>query len=814
MFAGCHLCPVYRYNEANLRWEEIPVPAPQQQLQMLWPARLLAAPPAVNVPAGYRLRTFTGGDLEGYLALLHGAGFTGFTPESAAEWARRTLPDGLFVIEHEETGAPAASAMATHNPTELHPNGGELGWVAGSAAHSGKGLGMAVCMAVIRRYREAGYRRIYLKTDDWRLPALKIYLKMGFAPFLFMWDMPERWRAACEALGRPYTPEEWPSVPYPPEPPEERPDADRPDRYPPRRLWLPDRPHRGFAQRGDVAAFGDESLYHPSQLGAATIEPSRVTAGETAPLCITFTAGPAGLPQGAKVTFLIRGQSPLGREFPGCTVEGPAGRESEPAHLGFVLKEGALAEGEIVVLTAAPFRWTPLANRKEFNVVINYGGNAPEQRLPEPLVVEVLPAPPSRLEATVPCTHAGDGTAVLVTLRDAFDNRALIDGMVIIDTEQGLRRFPLQDGLARGFTSAGAIVRAQVELLNSKFDALSNPSVHSDDLHCFVGDLHCHDFMSEAEGYTDEVYRWALEDRGLDFVSVVPQTHGWLDNQTWTVAKYMNERYLKEGEFVTFLGFEWQHTGYGDKVVHYLGGDQPYLPVDDPRYSSPAKLYAALRESDALVITHTPCYPEGDWCGSTDFAAVETDVDRLVELWSMHGSSEGWDPADRPLMEADPARQVMPVLRRGIRMGFTAGSDTHSARPGGSAKEPRPYWGGLTAIWAEELTRRSLFRALRNRHTVALTGARIVLKFTVNGALMGAEIPVAAAADLRLDAWAPGEIAKVEVVKNASLLREFTPGGDECHLQLEDAPGGPACYHCRVTQADGQLAVCSPVWVG
>jgi hypothetical protein len=300
----------------------------------------------------------------------------------------------------------------------------------------------------------------------------------------------------------------------------------------------------------------------------------------------------------------------------------------------------------------------------------------------------------------------------------------------------------------------------------------------------------------------------------LDFVSVVPQAHGWLDNETWTVVKYMNERYLNDGEFVPFLGFEWQHSGYGDKVIHYLGGDQPYLPVDDCRYDSPAKLYECLRSADALVIGHHPGYPIGQWVPGTDFGSVETDVERLVELWSMHGSSEGYDPSDRPLVGADADGGVMAALRKGARVGFVAGSDTHSGRPGGSAKEPRPYWGGLVAVWAERLTRRDLFGALCARHTYALTQARIVLRMTVNGELMGSEIPACDRADIRIDAWAPGAIQQVEVLKNTRLLRSFAPDGDECHIQLEDRTGGPAFYHCRVTQMDGQLAVCSPVWAG
>ena len=294
----------------------------------------------------------------------------------------------------------------------------------------------------------------------------------------------------------------------------------------------------------------------------------------------------------------------------------------------------------------------------------------------------------------------------------------------------------------------------------------------------------------------------------------MPQTHGWHDNETWTISKFMNERYLNEGRFVTLLGFEWQHIEYGDKVIHYLGGDQPYLPKDDARYSSPAKLYDALRSSDAFVISHHSCYPAGDWCSSTDYEALETDVERLIELWSMHGSSEGYNAEDRPLIAVDQARTVMPALRRGLRVGFVAGSDTHSARPGGSAKEPRPYWGGLAAVWAQSLTRRDLFSALRGRRTYALTGARIVLRLTVNGAPMGSEIPLADEAQIRIDVWAPGDIRKVEIMKNTHVLQEFGPFGDECHLEYTDPPDGPAFYHCRVTQTDGHLAVCSPVWLG
>jgi mycothiol synthase len=792
----------------------------KQQLQMLWPEHRVGSPPELIIPAEYKLRTFRSGDGAGYLEVMRAAGFDSFDSDAVGRWATGALPGGFFVIVHRATGQIVATAMANHNPSPMHPSGGELGWVAGSADHSGKRLGRGVCAAVTARFLAMGYRRVYLRTDDWRLPAIKTYLRLGYVPFLFAEDMQDRWRAICAALDWPFAPEAWPwyRAPVSDPPAEERLDADCLDRYPRRHKWLPNRPHRGYALAGDVDAFGDESLYHPSQLGTVRADPLRVTVGDIAHLCLTFCAGPAGLPEGARVTYVMRGQQPLGRPESDYALRGPAGCVLEPVDkgFGFILRQGRLQESDQVVLAVEPFRWTLLAGRREFKVVVQVDTDGPQRRLPEPVVLALLPKQPERLDAVLPCTHRpGESLALQVTMRDGYDNR--VGDTALLEVRAAEQRVAVQmvSGAAECTLgpAGGSPIRAVVDLASPPLRCVSNPSVRAPDLQLYVGDLHCHDFLSEAEGYPDEVYRWAIQERRLDFCSVVPQTHGWLDNETWTISKYMNERYLDEGRFVTWLGFEWQHSGYGDKVVHYLGGDQPYLPVDDRRYSTPARLYEALRSSDALVIGHHPGYALGEWVPGTDYDQVGTDVERLVELWSMHGSSEGYDPADRPLVGV-AGEKVMDALRSGVRLGFVAGSDTHSARPGGSAKEPRPYWGGLAAVWAEDLTRRSVFRALQARHTYALTRARIVMKMTVNGALMGSEIPAFDRVGLRIDAWTPGSIRHVQVLKNARLLHTFAPDGDECHIQLEDQTGGPAFYHCRVVQADGELAVCSPVWVG
>jgi len=119
--------------------------AHEKQLHMLWPERLLHSPPPVVVPAGYALRTLRDEDKPGHLRVMAEAGFDQWNEQALEQWLFRVLPDGFFVVVHRASGQVVATAMATHNPSELHPYGGELGWVAASPQHAGRGLGIPVC---------------------------------------------------------------------------------------------------------------------------------------------------------------------------------------------------------------------------------------------------------------------------------------------------------------------------------------------------------------------------------------------------------------------------------------------------------------------------------------------------------------------------------------------------------------------------------------------------------------------------------------------------------------------------------------------
>jgi len=179
------------------KWTDEP---PRPQLQMLWPKDRLDSPPSPVLPRGYALRQYRPEDVNQYIKLMARAGFEDWTEERVNRQIRTIIPGGFFVIEHKRSRRLVATAICNHSPDALHPFGGELGWVAGDPEHRGKGLGLAVCAAVVARFIAAGYEEIYLRTDDWRLPAIKVYLKLGFRPLYFTDGMAERWQRVCEKL--------------------------------------------------------------------------------------------------------------------------------------------------------------------------------------------------------------------------------------------------------------------------------------------------------------------------------------------------------------------------------------------------------------------------------------------------------------------------------------------------------------------------------------------------------------------------------------------------------------------------------------
>ncbi len=223
------------------------------------------------------------------------------------------------------------------------------------------------------------------------------------------------------------------------------------------------------------------------------------------------------------------------------------------------------------------------------------------------------------------------------------------------------------------------------------------------------------------------------------------------------------------GEFVTYLAYEYTSLE-GDWNLYFptLAGE-PYNPPDIHH------LCEYARAVDGMLVPHHTGYKVNgrgiDWHSS--FAQ---DVMPLVEIFSMHGSSEaddGYWPMDLPWMGPRAERGcVRAGLDAGARVGFIASSDGHGGYPG-------CYKMGLVAVWASELQRDAIWEALYGRQCYAATGDRIWLQFFVNDRPMGSELPAADFRFIEVRAVCQDRIEWIDIVRNGRVWQRYCPTPDE-----------------------------------
>jgi mycothiol synthase len=122
-----------------------------------------------------------------------------------AEWDEAKVGEELlrnpnvpmtFVIE--QSGVIVAGA--SYQIKADWPGAGWIHYVAASPAFAGRGLGYAVSLRVIQESLGRGDEYQMLTTDDWRLPAIATYLKLGFEPDCWHESHLERWADVKDGL--------------------------------------------------------------------------------------------------------------------------------------------------------------------------------------------------------------------------------------------------------------------------------------------------------------------------------------------------------------------------------------------------------------------------------------------------------------------------------------------------------------------------------------------------------------------------------------------------------------------------------------
>ena len=297
----------------------------------------------------------------------------------------------------------------------------------------------------------------------------------------------------------------------------------------------------------------------------------------------------------------------------------------------------------------------------------------------------------------------------------------------------------------------------------------------------YWGDIHNHNAVGYAKGSLDRAYDIAKSH--LDFFSFTGHSQ-WHDipdkpikmrkkhqegfevfRKNWPKVKQMANDYNSPGNFVSFIGYEWHSNMYGDVCMIFPGSEAKLVYLDDIY-----KLQDFAKQYNCLLIPHHPAYAEGK--RGANWNVLDTEVSPVLEIYSEHGNAESDNapyPYIRHSMGGRYSRNTFQwLLKQGVKIGITSGTDDHLGYPGA-------YGEGLTAIYADDLSRESIMEAIRARRTYGVSHDRIKLDFRINNHWMGESLPAIPTRNISVDVEGKDVIDRIEILRNNEVINKYQP---------------------------------------
>ena len=293
----------------------------------------------------------------------------------------------------------------------------------------------------------------------------------------------------------------------------------------------------------------------------------------------------------------------------------------------------------------------------------------------------------------------------------------------------------------------------------------------------------------------------------------------------WAAVCDLSEDRTSAGEFVVFPGYEWQGDGRcGDHNVFFYEGHPPIF-----RSRALPELYSEIRRLNvrAMAIPHHTAYLVG--VRGKDWRVHDQDISPFAEIYSKHGCSE----SDEELIGLRENRHMGPgvsggtitdALDRGLKIGIIASNDSLYGVGG-------VHGWGLMGCYAETLTRRSMWEAFHSRRLYGVTGDRIELDFTVEGAVMGSEIKHRRAARTVARVRGCDALDRIELLRNNRVIAthchngswRIPTGNERGSFKLrvevgwgarpEDIPDLPERdWRCAIQLSSGSVIAAEPCW--
>lgn len=333
----------------------------------------------------------------------------------------------------------------------------------------------------------------------------------------------------------------------------------------------------------------------------------------------------------------------------------------------------------------------------------------------------------------------------------------------------------------------------------------------------YWGDLHRHTDLSlctpTIDGTLFDAYRYALDAAKLDFLGVTDHTRD-VPPYPWWCTQKMADLFTVQDRFTGFYSYERSNNmgkgGGGHRNMWFpeRGNRVYYSNIVDKNSPSPGGLYQELRDGHVRCAmgAHTPGWNQA--AGDGTWIYNDPEYEPVAEIFQAYRTSYEMPQQPDDKKSGSYKRSIWAALDRGYRLGLIASSDHWSTHL------------SYACVYADELTRESIFRAIQQRRTYAAMD-KIIIEFSVNGHPMGAEFETAGPVDVRAKVIGTAKLAAVQIVRDNRFIYTTEPGEREFEFTYRDAAAteGTSYYYLRVAQENKLpngspiMAWSSPVWV-
>jgi hypothetical protein len=465
----------------------------------------------------------------------------------------------------------------------------------------------------------------------------------------------------------------------------------------------------------------------------------------------------------------------------------------EPWHhvLAIQVAEGSLRQGDRVRIVCgdtssggAGWRAPTCAVRRcGFLMLIDHQGNGRRIRLIDPPQFRVQPDIAVRLVAFAPSdVVTSEPFEVTVRAEDCWGNPTSVSEQSSLRLDPQGSDTPPPVTIERLDTSTFDPPIEKLEVVVPERGSVRLRATNGDKLTALTNSIRVHDQMPAMQlfwgdlhsGQTEigcgagslaEHYAFGRDCAGLQFTTHQANDH-YVTLDEWNHTREVTDNFYKAGQYVPFLGCEWSALTKdgGDRNVFYLD-DEPRLrrsdrffeesePDPEPDVRTGPEFVEAFSELNVLVNIHV-----GGRMTNLQWHAPQ--IEKLCEIHSTHGTSEWF---------------VYDALSRGYQVGITAGTDGVMGRPGAchpGRRLIRNLRNGLTAVYAAELTRASLWEAFQQRRCYATTGERIRLWFEVDGAVMGSETRSDGHPNISCQVEGTAPLERIDVLRGAEVVHSW-----------------------------------------